>query len=418
MSTKSTSTKNTENGAVSESKNGNDALLQRVAELERELESSAMDSFMRDAVNSGWASIEFTPDGIIQEVNDNWVKTLGYTAKEMVGQHHRMFCDPQYAKSAEYKKFWADLADGHINSGEFKRYKKGGDPLYINASYTPIKDGKGNVVRVIKIAADITEMTIKRDQGEAIKAAVDTGWASIEFTPDGIIQTANQNFLETTGYELDEVLGQHHRIFCDAEYGKSTEYKNFWKQLAKGHTNAGEFKRYTKNGDEIYLQASYTPIKDQNGEVVKVIKIATEITEQKNKNADYEGQIEAVKKAQAVIEFNLDGTIIDANENFLDAVGYKLSEIKGQHHKIFCDAEFSSSNAYKEFWASLNRGEYTNGEFERYDKNGNSLWLQANYNPIMDLNGKPFKVVKYATNITAQKQAMHELRRVIRVVTE
>ncbi|WP_422359607.1 PAS domain S-box protein [Reichenbachiella sp.] len=418
MSTKTTNTKSSENGAAKKDKNGNDALLQRVAQLESELESTAMNSYMKNAVNSGWASIEFTPDGIIQEVNDNWVNTLGYTEKEMVGQHHRMFCDPEYAKSAEYKKFWKDLADGKINSGEFKRYKKGGEPFYINASYTPIKDDHGTVVRVIKIAADITKMVELRDQGEAIKAAVDTGWASIEFTPDGIIQAANENFLSTTGYKEEEIIGQHHRMFCEQEYANSASYADFWKLLAKGETNAGEFKRLTKNGDQIYLQASYTPIKNKNGEVVKVIKIATEVTEQKKRNADYVGQIEAVKKAQAVIEFNLDGTIIDANENFLNAVGYKLSEIKGKHHKIFCDAEFSSSNAYKEFWASLNRGEYTNGEFERYDKNGNSLWLQANYNPIMDLNGNPFKVVKYATNITAQKQAMHELRRVIRVVID
>lgn len=374
---------------------------------------------IKNAVDTGWASIEFTPDGTILDVNENWVKTLGYTRDEMVGQHHRMFCDEAYANSAEYKKFWKDLGDGHVNAGEFKRFKNGGEPFFINASYTPVKDREGKVVRVIKIAADITEMTEIRQKGEGIKAAVDTGWACIEFEPDGTIITANQNFIDTMGFaEVSEISGQHHRIFCEEAYANSTVYKDFWKDLANGEVRNGEFKRLTKDGREVYLQASYTPIKNDEGKVVKVIKIATEITEQKKLNADYVGQIDSVKKAQAVIEFNLDGTIIDANDNFLNSVGYELSEIQGKHHRIFCDPKYAASAEYKDFWAAFNRGEYSVGEFERFDKNGNSLWLQANYNPIFDLNGKPFKVVKYATDITAQKQAMHELQRVIKVVIE
>lgn len=419
MSTKSTTTETPTIETARNGKTKDEALLQRVAELETELERSALDSYMRDAVNTGWASIEFTPDGIILDVNDNWVKTLGYSRKEMVGQHHKMFCSDEYVSTPEYKKFWKDLGEGHLNAGEFKRYKKGGDPLYINASYTPVKDEDGNVIRIIKIASDITEMTEMRRKGEAIKSAVDTGWASIEFEPDGTIITANTNFTETMGYGgEDEIAGQHHRIFCEEDYANSAVYKDFWKQLGVGHLQTGEFKRLTKDGREVYLQASYTPIKDDLGTVVKVIKIATEVTEQKKMNADFIGQIESVKKAQAVIEFNLDGTVIDANDNFLNAVGYQMAEVKGKHHRIFCDPKYAASDDYKEFWAALNRGEYSVGEFERLDKSGNSIWLQATYNPILDLNGNPYKVVKYATDITAQKKAMQELGRVVKVVIE
>ncbi|MGL1888649.1 MAG: PAS domain-containing protein, partial [Reichenbachiella sp.] len=219
------------------------------------------------AVDSGWASIEFEPDGTILSVNDNWINALGYSKEDMVGQHHKMFCDPAYTRSKVYKTFWKDLANGKINSGEFLRYKAGGEGFWINASYTPIKNSDGEVYKVVKIASDITNMVKSREKGDAIKSAVDTAWASIEFEPDGTILEVNNNWVNTLGYDREEMIGQHHRMFCEQEYAKSKEYQNFWKDLANGKVNAGEFLRVKNGGEGFWINASYTPVKNSDGEV-------------------------------------------------------------------------------------------------------------------------------------------------------
>ena len=233
--------------------------------------------------------------------------------------------------------------------------------------------------------------------------AISRSQAVIEFNLDGTIITANDNFLSTVGYDLDEIQGQHHRMFVDDAYAASPEYKQFWNDLRDGQYAAAEFKRFGKGGKEIWIQASYNPVFDSNGEPFKVVKYATDVSEAKLQTADYSGQLQAISKSQAVIEFNLDGTIITANDNFLSTLGYDLDEVKGKHHQLFVDKEEATSPEYKQFWNELREGRYASGEFKRIDKSGEEIWIQASYNPILDLNGKPFKVVKYATDITAQK---------------
>jgi len=238
---------------------------------------------LKNAVNTAWASIEFEPDGTILEANDNFIKALGYSKNsELAGNHHQMFCDPEYTKSSEYKNFWRDLANGEIQAGEFKRIRKDGSDVWINASYTPVKDETGKVYKVIKIANDISGMVEERTNAAAVKSAVDTAWASIEFTPDGTILDANENFVSTLGYTgAKELIGKHHKMFCDLDYTKSSEYKNFWRDLANGEIQAGEFRRIKKDGSDVWINASYTPVKDADDNVFKVIKIANDITEMK-----------------------------------------------------------------------------------------------------------------------------------------
>ncbi len=233
-------------------------------------------------------------------------------------------------------------------------------------------------------------------------AAIDKAQAIIEFNLDGTIITANKNFTDTVGYTLDEIRGKHHSIFCDETYRSSPAYREFWAKLGRGEYDAGEYERFTKGGKSIWIQASYNPILDSHGKAYKVVKYATDITAAKIRSADDAGQLAAIDKAQAVIEFKMDGTIVHANENFLNAVGYTMDEIKGKHHSLFVDPAYKNSAEYKEFWAKLNRGEYDSGEYQRFGKGGKSIWIQASYNPIQDLKGKPFKVVKYASDITAQ----------------
>ncbi len=234
--------------------------------------------------------------------------------------------------------------------------------------------------------------------------AIDKSQAVIEFEMDGTIITANDNFLNCLGYRLDEVQGQHHRMFADPTYAKSNEYRAFWGKLNRGEFDSGEYKRLGKGGREVWIQASYNPIIDDKGKPFKVVKFATDVTDQKIKNSEFEAKIDAINKSQGTIEFNMDGTVITANQNFLNVLGYRLDEVQGQHHRTVCEPSYAQSNEYRMFWAKLNEGEFDAGQYKRFGKNGKEIWIQASYNPIMDLNGKPYKVVKFATDITAQKK--------------
>lgn len=240
----------------------------------------------------------------------------------------------------------------------------------------------------------------KLDEMEALLKAINASAAFIEFTPDGTIVRANDIFLKALKYSMEEVEGKHHRIFCEINYANSTEYQQFWGNLRNGIAQVGEFKRIAKDGSGVWIQANYTPVINESGTVIKVIKIASEITEQKIKNMDFQSQMEAIGRSNAVIEFNMDGTIITANENFLNVVGYTLDEIKGKHHKIFVDHAYARSEEYRDFWNRLNRGDYFVGTYTRVNKKGKELFIQASYNPILDLSGKPIKVVKYALDMT------------------
>ena len=355
------------------------------------------------ALNRAQAVIEFDLDGTIITANENFLNTVGYTLEELKGKHHRMFCDESFANSFEYKDFWRKLGSGEFEAGEFKRFNKAGEEVWINASYNPIFDENGKPYKVVKFATNITETKLKNAEFEGKIAAISKSQAVIEFNLDGTILTANENFLLTLGYDLNEIEGKHHRMFCDTEYTSSKDYENFWKRLSAGEFEAGEYKRKAKDGSDIWINASYNPILDSEGRPFKIVKFATNITESKLKNADFEGKISAISKAQAMIEFHLDGTIITANDNFLGAVGYSLNEIEGNHHRMFCETEYANSTEYKLFWERLAAGEFQAGEFKRKNKHGEDIWINASYNPILDSEGNPFKVVKFATDITESK---------------
>ncbi len=231
-------------------------------------------------------------------------------------------------------------------------------------------------------------------------AAINKSQAVIEFDLVGTILKANDNFLNTLGYTLAEVQGQHHRMFVEPGYRESAEYKQFWEKLGRGEYDTGEYKRLGKGGKEVWIQASYNPVLDAAGKPYKVVKYAADVTAQKLRNADFEGQLAAIGKSQAVIEFDLTGKILTANDNFLKTLGYTLAEVQGQHHRMFVEPAYRDSSEYKLFWEKLGRGEYDAGQYKRIGKGGRTVWIQASYNPIRDLNGRPVKVVKYASDIT------------------
>ncbi|MDD1522070.1 MULTISPECIES: methyl-accepting chemotaxis protein [Bradyrhizobium] len=355
-----------------------------------------------DAIGRSQAMIEFKLDGTIVTANKNFLDALGYRLEEIQGKHHSMFVPADQRDSAEYKAFWAALNRGEYQAREFKRIAKDGHEVWIEASYNPVLDGDGKAVMVAKIATDITEKKIRSMTDASKIAASSRAQAVIEFKLDGTIVTANENFCKALGYSLAEIQGKHHSLFVAEADRNGAAYREFWAKLNRGEYQAGEFKRIGKGGREVWILASYNPLLDESGKPYGVVKFATDVTAEKLKTADIAGQIAAIDKAQAVIEFNMDGTVITANANFLGALGYSLAEIKGKHHSMFVEPSERDGAAYREFWAALGRGQYQAGEYKRIGKGGKEVYIQASYNPIFDLNGKPVKVVKYATDTTKQ----------------
>ena len=239
----------------------------------------------------------------------------------------------------------------------------------------------------------------------ATLAALSRSQAIIEFTPDGIILSANENFLGLLGYELSEVVGKHHRIFVDPVEAAGADYSSFWTNLAAGKFDAREYKRLRKGGAPVWIQASYNPVLGRRGEVVKVVKFASDVTRQKLEAAETQAKIDAISKSQAVIEFTLGGEVISANENFCSAFGYAATEIVGKHHRMFVPPEVANSPEYAQFWADLNAGRYQSAEYIRLGKGGREVGISATYNPILGIDGKPYKIVKFASVITDRKVA-------------
>ena len=355
------------------------------------------------AIDRAQAVIEFDLDGLILSANENFLELTGYGSGDLLGQHHRILCEERYAESQEYAAFWERLRNGEVESGEFKRLGRGGREVWIRATYNPIFNLDGRPYKIVKYALDVTDTKLRNAEYEGKVNAIGRSQAVIEFDLSGLILSANQNFLNTMGYTLDEVLGQHHRMFVEENEARGAQYRNFWQALSRGEFETGEYKRLAKGGREVWLQATYNPIFDLDGRPFKVVKYASDITEFKQRSAEYVGKVTAIGRAQAVVEFDLEGRVLDANDNFLEVVGYKIDEVRGQHHRMFMGAEAARSPEYLRFWERLSRGEYEAGEYKRVGKGGKEVWLLASYNPIFDMEGRPFKVVKYATDVTEGK---------------
>ena len=239
-----------------------------------------------------------------------------------------------------------------------------------------------------------------RTRASSKLSALDRSQAVAEFSPQGNILNANANFLATFGYRLEEVRGHHHSMFVSAGERDSMVYQDFWADLRQGHFKRGEFRRIAKGGREIWIQATYNPIFRYDETVERIVKFATDVTNETLRAIDYAGQIAALNRSQAVVELALDGTVLSANANFLRIFGYSADEISGQQHSMLVDAAYRDSQEYRSFWKKLRSGEYQSGEYRRIAKDGSPVHIQASYNPIVDRDGRLCKVVKFATDIS------------------
>ena len=241
-------------------------------------------------------------------------------------------------------------------------------------------------------------------QQTSLLDAIERSMAVIEFDLQGNVLRANDNFLKTMGYRAEQIQDQPHRMFCTPAFARSADYNQLWTHLRNGQFQSGTFERVGADGASVWLEASYNPVRDEAGRVIKVVKYAMDVTPRLQAESEANAKLAAIDRAMAMIEFNLDGTIISANANFLQRMGYSLAQIQGKHHRLFCKSELANSAAYSEFWKRLNQGELFNGQFERVDKNGQVVWLEANYNPVYDASGRLCKVVKFASDVTARVQ--------------
>jgi methyl-accepting chemotaxis protein len=381
-----------------------EALKKRVSELEAELDEQKQFAMMVDRapVNIMYCDTDLT----IQYLNETSRATMSKLEQflpikvdQLVGASIDIF----HKNPAHQRRLLADPK----NLPHRAQIRVGPETLslLVSARY----NSSGRYIGPMLTWEVVTEMTTARlllaDYTGQI-AAISKAQAVIEFDLSGNVLTANENFLSTLGYSLDEIKGRHHRMFVDPVFAASPDYTRFWSELGQGRYQAAEYKRLGKGGKEVWIQASYNPIFDADGRVVKVMKFATDVTESKIKAADAAGQLAAISKSQAIIEFGLDGIVTTANENFLGLLGYTAAETVGRHHRMFCEPSFTSSAEYSQFWAELGAGRFQAGEYKRIGKGGKEVWIQASYNPIFDLNGRPYKVVKYASDVTPMRNLL------------
>jgi methyl-accepting chemotaxis protein len=363
---------------------------------------TALENAKQSAIDGSQAVVHLGLDGTVLDANDRFLDLMGYQRESVIGQHHRLFLHPQDAQSSEYLEFWAALRRGEFQSGEFRRKANDGTTVWLQATYAAVSNAEGQPLQIIKVATDISAQKLKTAEAQAQIAAIGRSQAVIQFTPEGFIEDANEKFLEVVGYRLEELVGQHHRVLMPRDEASKAEYRQFWEALRQGEFRTGEFRRVNRRGDEIWLQATYTPLIGPDGKPFRVVKFATDVTATRRTTAENRQQIEAIDRTEAIVHFDLDGTVLWANPRFLETMGYQLTEVVGQPHRIFVPDEEASGGAYQQFWDHLRSGVPQTAEFRRWAKGKREVWLHATYNPIFDADGKLIKVIKFANDVTPQ----------------
>ena len=346
--------------------------------------------------------IEFDAKGDMTSVNKNALVAFGYTEKEMLGQSYKLLLGRAQASSPEYQSFWTDLEKNETNSSNFELQNKSGDPRVFQGYFAPVALGSTGLKKVIAYLTDITATIDQTLAHEALESGVNQVFGVLKLDITDKILSVNEPLLEALGYKEDELVGKSVRVILDESDYQGDAYKALWAGLREGVTQVRQTRRFSKDKRELWFQASYFPVFGSDGNIQHVMVFSTCITAEKLKNLDYEGQLNAINKIQSVIEFDLKGNILAVNDSFVALTGYAREEIVGNHHSMFVDEEYKRSAEYTAFWEKLAGGEADKGLYPRIGKGGVEVWLQASYNPIMGFDGKPFKVVKYATDITEQ----------------
>lgn len=364
------------------------------------------DAAMVAALNRSQAVIEFDLKGNVLVANENFQKCLGYELNEIKGRHHSMFCDPEYARTTEYKEFWEKLGRGDFVSGEFRRLGRNNKEIWIIASYNPVFDENGKPFKVVKFATDVTASKIE------LKVRTDImNMTSIVSEADlkGDILNVNDKFVEISKYGRNELIGKGHNTTRHPDMPKEV-FKEMWSTIGKGNIFRGVVKNRAKDGTPYYVDAVIAPIMGDNGKPKKYLGVRYDITAMETERQNMKGIFSAIDGAYAFIEFDTNGNVQNFNKNFSDAMGYSLEEAKGKHHSNFCDKEYAKSHEYSQFWPELRSGKTKSGIFKRYTKSGKEIFLQAVYAPVADEVGRVTKIVKIATDVSEQQRMILQVQ--------
>jgi methyl-accepting chemotaxis protein len=363
---------------------------------------------MFDAINKAQAVIEFAMDGKILNANDHFLRAMGYSLSELKGQHHSMFVDQVVRAGNDYRGFWDKLQRGELEAGEFRRVSKSGHEVFLLGSYNPIVGPDGKPFKVVLYATDVTKDVLARNQANIMKEGMNIVASAIMMVDrDFIVTYANETSMDLLRRYTEDFRALWPNFNPDKIIGMCID--TFHKNPAHQRRQLDDPSRLPIHTEitvgrlrfALHVHASYDAQGKYCGNMLEWADV-TDVRLKELQNAEFTGMFDAINKAQAVIEFSMDGKILNANDNFLSALGYTLPEIKGQHHSMFVDPTTRQSQDYRMFWDKLGRGEYDSGQYKRIGKAGREVWIQASYNPIIGPDGKPFKVIKYATDITEQ----------------
>jgi len=380
---------------------------------ERQYELNALN----DIINLTCIVSEADLKGDILSANQKFLDVSKYSLPELLGKGHNVVRHPDMPKEV-FREMWATIGKGSLFHGKIKNRAKDGTPYYVDATIAPVLGANGKTKKYIGVRFDITEAESERQNARGILNALDSSNAYVEFDTKGIVLRANEIFLKTFGYRSEEIVGKPHSLFVDPAYANSMEYQRFWEELRNGKNQTDVYKRLTKDRREIWIQAVYAPVKDEMGRVLKVVKIATDVTDTRVAAFNGKRQIDELNRTQAVVEFTNEGVCVGANDNFCRVMGYRLEEIKGKHHSLFVDSAYRDSAEYRQFWHDLNEGKFQTAEHKRMAKGGKEVWLQATYNPQFDVNGRVNRVLEFATDITGRKLAESNLKMTVQTVAD
>ncbi len=384
----------------------------------RKQEETNESRMLLSALETSHAMLWLDPDGVINDANTVFCELMGYAKDEVIGQREAMFLDQDDPSHQDYTTIAASLAQGEVHAETVRHAAKSGKEVWLAATYLPITDAQGDLVKIVKIAREVTDSRAtsspETERMVSQMEAFTRVQGKVVYDLDGTIVEANQQFLDTLGYSEAELVGQKHQILLNPIHAKTDESAEFWADVSGGKFVSGRFERHTKDGQQKWLQCGYAPILDADGVQTGIVELAFDVSDRRRSNE----MVDAISRVQACIEFTPSGEIMTANELFLNTVGYRLDEIKGKHHNIFMPDDQVDGDEYATFWDRLADGEIIAGEIKRKCKDGSEAWLVASYNPILGPDGKPYKIVKYAQNISNRKSAIAALQNALSRLSE
>lgn len=376
--------------------------------LPPQVATSTIDHLLK-TLNGSFVVAVFDMDATLAYANDAFLEAVNVAHDDAIARPLDNFWPSASANADEYKKLWKKLKEGQGQTGVYRYKRQDGGDTWLHSAHIPIRKRNVDVEQILLVGFDVTETMLESAEAAGKLIALNRSQAVIEFDLDGTILAANENFCKAFGYTEPEIVGKHHRIFCDLRYSQSDEYKEFWRRLGAGVFEQNEYRRIAKDGREVWIQATYNPIFDPSGHPVKIVKYASDVTERKLSQVDTTNRMQAIDRSMASAQFDTDGNIVTANDIFLRMMGYSARELQGAHHSIFCSPDYIMSSEYRDFWADLREGKVQSGRFHRVGKFGRHIWLHATYSALFDSSGKIVGVAEFSHDITAQVALEQEI---------